>query len=278
MTLHEIAWAKINLALHVRARRADGYHEIESLFAFADAGDMLSAAGDNLLSLTITGPFADGLSDGADNLVIRAAQALRDAAAPERGARIALDKRLPVAAGIGGGSADAAAALRLLARLWQVEDEPLLMRIATSLGADVPACVQSRTLRGEGRGDRLDPIDDAALAGMPVLLVNPRIPLATGPVFKGWDGEDRGPLAHDAPLGAAVAGRNDLEAPAAALVPEIGGIVSALAAMPGARLARMSGSGATCFALFDDAETRDRAAAAVADRWPGYWQLASVLR
>lgn len=278
MTLHEIAWAKINLALHVRARRADGYHEIESLFAFADAGDLLSAAGDNLLSLTITGPFADGLSDGADNLVIRAAQALRDAAAPGRGARIALDKRLPVAAGIGGGSADAAAVLRLLARLWQVDDEPLLMRIAMSLGADVPACVQSRTLRGEGRGDRLDPIDDATLAGMPVLLVNPRIPLATGPVFKGWDGEDRGPLAHGAPLGAAVAGRNDLEAPAAALVPEIGGIVSALAAMPGARLARMSGSGATCFALFDDAETRDRAAAAVADRWPGYWQLASVLR
>nr|WP_246623229.1 4-(cytidine 5'-diphospho)-2-C-methyl-D-erythritol kinase [Sphingomonas colocasiae] len=276
--MHETAWAKINLALHVRARRADGYHDIESLFAFADAGDLLSAGMDERLSLTIAGPFADGLSDGEDNLVIRAAQALRDAAAPGRGARITLDKRLPVAAGIGGGSADAAAALRLLARLWQVEDEPLLMRIAASLGADVPACVRSRTLRGEGRGDRLDLIDDAALVGMPVLLVNPRIPLATGPVFRGWNGEDRGALASGPPLDAALSGRNDLEAPAVALVPEIGGIVSALAAMPGVRLARMSGSGATCFALFDDAEARDRAAASIADRRPGYWQLAAVLR
>lgn len=278
MILHETAWAKINLALHVRARRADGYHEIESLFAFADAGDGLSASEDDGLSLAIDGPFAALLPDDGDNLVLRAARALRDAAAPGHGARILLEKRLPVAAGIGGGSADAAAALRLLARLWGVDDGPLLARIAAGLGADVPACLESRTLRGEGRGDRLDPLDDAAIAGTPILLVNPRIPLATGPVFRGWDGRDRGPLAHGAPLSAALAGRNDLETPAIALVPEIGGIVAALAAMPGALLARMSGSGATCFAIFGDAGARDGAAAAVAERWPDHWRLAAALR
>ncbi len=276
--MHETAWAKVNLALHVRTRRADGYHDIESLFAFANSGDVLTATLDDGLSLTITGPFAAGLSNGDDNLVLRAAHALRDEAAPDRGARIALDKELPVAAGIGGGSADAAAALRLLARLWAIEDDALLMRISAGLGADVPACLESRTLRGEGRGDRLDLLDDAALAGVPILLVNPRIALATAPVFKRWDGIDRGPLAHGAPLAAARAGRNDLEPPAIALVPEIGGLVAALAEAPGATLARMSGSGATCFALFADAGARDRAAAAIAARWPGYWQLSAALR
>jgi len=276
--MHETAWAKVNLALHVRARRADGYHDIESLFAFADAGDVLTATADDGLSLTVTGPFAAGLSAGDDNLVLRAAHALRDEAAPGRGARIALDKTLPVAAGIGGGSADAAAALRLLARLWTIADDALLMRIAAGLGADVPACLESRTLRGEGRGDLLDLLDDRAVAGVPILLVNPRIALATAPVFKRWDGIDRGPLAHGAPLAAAFAGRNDLEPPAAALVPEIATLVAALAEAPGATLARMSGSGATCFALFADAGARDRAAAAIAARWPGYWQLSAALR
>jgi len=276
--IKETAWAKINLALHVRARRADGYHEIESLFAFADSGDVLTAEAADALSLAITGPFAAGLVGEGDNLVLRAARALRDATAPGQGASITLDKRLPVAAGIGGGSADAAAALRLLARLWGVEDRPLLTRIAAGLGADVPACLESRTLRGEGRGDDLDLLDGTTLAGMPILLVNPRIPLATGPVFAGWDGLDRGPLAHDEPLAAARSGRNDLQPPATALVPEIGALVGALAEAPGALLARMSGSGATCFALFEDVDACARASVAIAARWPDYWRLPASLR
>lgn len=278
MTLRETAWAKINLALHVRSRRPDGYHEIESLFAFADSGDVLTAEAADALSLAMIGPFAAGLAEEADNLVLRAARALRDAAAPGKGASITLDKRLPIAAGIGGGSADAAAALRLLARLWGVEDLPLLARIAAGLGADVPACLESRTLRGEGRGDELALLDGATLAGMPILLVNPRIPLATGPVFAGWDGLDCGPLGHDEPLAAARSGRNDLQPPATALVPEIGALVEALAETPGVLLARMSGSGATCFALFEDVDACTRASATVAARWPDYWCLPASIR
>lgn len=278
MTLRETAWAKINLALHVRSRRPDGYHEIESLFAFADSGDVLTAEAADALSLVMIGPFAAGLAEEADNLVLRAARALRDAAAPGKGASITLDKRLPIAAGIGGGSADAAAALRLLARLWGVEDRPLLARIAAGLGADVPACLESRTLRGEGRGDELDLLDGASLAGMPILLVNPRIPLATGPVFAGWDGLDLGPLGHDEPLAAARSGRNDLQPPATALVAEIGALVEALTETPGVLLARMSGSGATCFALFEDVDACARASAMIAARWPDYWCLPASIR
>jgi 4-diphosphocytidyl-2-C-methyl-D-erythritol kinase len=277
--IRDIAWAKINLALHVRARRPDGYHEIESLFAFADEGDVMTAVEDDALSLEIKGPFAAGLSGNVeDNLVMRAANALRDAAASGRGARLMLDKRLPIAAGIGGGSADAAAALRLLVRLWGVDDDALLHRIAAGLGADVPACLVSRALRGEGRGDQLDMIDDRGLAGLPVLLVNPRIPLATAPVFAGWDGMDRGALADGDPLAAALAGRNDLEAPAIALVPVIGELIAALEGQTGVRLARMSGSGATCFALFETDGERDHAAAAIAARWQHHWLMAARLR
>lgn len=266
--LTETAWAKINLALHVRRRRDDGYHDIESVFAFADDGDVLAAEVDKSLSLQMKGPFSAALSGEADNLVLRAARALGEG----RGARITLDKRLPVASGIGGGSADAAAALRLLARLWGIVDWGLLHRIAAELGADVPACLESRTLRGEGRGDQLTILDGAALSGVPVLLINPGVATPTGPVFAGWDGVDRGPL------GEAFEGRNDLEASAIALVPEIGGLIDALAAAPGVRLARMSGSGATCFALFDDDASRDAASAAIAARWPDYWRLAAHLR
>lgn len=278
--LTETAWAKINLALHVRARRADGYHEIESLFAFAADGDVLSGAPAEDLSLAIEGPFAPALQDdGRDNLVLRAARALRDAFGVARGARLVLDKRVPVAAGLGGGSADAAAALRLLARLWNLDiRDAAVGAIAASLGADVPACLASRTLRGEARGDALSFVDGAMLSGMPLLLVNPRIPLATGPVFQAWDGMDRGALQGGDPLAAALAGRNDLEAPAIALVPEIGALVAALGALDGVILARMSGSGASCFALFDTSEARGAGARAIAARWPGHWCLETALK
>ncbi len=275
----ETAYAKINLALHVRRRRPDGYHELETLFAFCADGDRLSATPADTLSLAIEGPFGEGLSAGPDNLVLRAAVALRAEAGVGTGAAIRLDKRLPVASGIGGGSADAAAALRLLVRLWgvTVADEAL-HAIGAALGADVPACVASRACRGEGRGDALDFLDEGALAGRPVLLVNPRVAVPTGPVFQRWDGIDRGPLAEGDPLAAALAGRNDLEPPARTMQPVIAEVVEALAAMPGVVLARMSGSGATCFALTDSLDARDSADRAIADAQPGWWRLATVLR
>jgi 4-diphosphocytidyl-2-C-methyl-D-erythritol kinase len=279
VTPTETAYAKINLALHVRRRRADGYHDLETLFAFCAEGDGLSATTAEALSLSIEGPFGAGLSAGADNLVLRAADALRTAAGISAGATIRLDKRLPVASGIGGGSADAAAALRLLTRLWDLDvAAETLHAIAATLGADVPACVASRACRGEGRGDALDFLDPHALAGMPVLLVNPRVAVPTGPVFVGWDGIDRGPLAGGDPLAAALAGRNDLEWPARALQPVIGDVVAALSAQPGVVLARMSGSGATCFALFEGAALRDEADRAIETAHPGWWRLATTLR
>ncbi|WBO24662.1 4-(cytidine 5'-diphospho)-2-C-methyl-D-erythritol kinase [Sphingomonas abietis] len=279
MPLAETGFAKINLALHVRRRRPDGYHDLETLFAFCADGDELTAGPADALTLAIVGPFGEGLSAGEDNLVLRAARALQAAAGIARGAAIRLDKRLPVASGIGGGSADAAAAMRLLVRLWAIDvPDATLHAIAADLGADVPACLVSKSLRGEGKGDALDLLDDAGLAGVPVLLVNPRVAVPTGPIFQRWDGIDRGALADGDPLAAALAGRNDLEPPARALQPVIAEVVAALAAMRGVRLARMSGSGATCFALFDTAADRDEAARIVQDRFPRWWSLATLLR
>lgn len=263
----EIAAAKINLALHVRGRREDGRHDLETIFAFCTDGDRLTAEPAEDLSLTITGPFAAMLDDGPGNLVHRAASALAAEARVGRGVRLTLDKRLPVASGIGGGSADAAAALRLLTSLWSL-DPALAQRIAPTLGSDVPACLLSMPARGEGAGDALTLID-AEVAGSPVLLVNPLLPLSTGAVFAGWDGEDRGPL------GDWRVGRNDLEAPARALVPEIGDVLGWLSGCEGAEMARMSGSGATCFALFESEKARDAAAASCPAEW---WHMATFLR
>ncbi len=272
--MHDIAYAKINLALHVRARRADGYHALETLFAFAQHGDILTAQPGETLSLSITGPFADGLSAGDDNLVLRAGHALRARFGVQSGAHLTLEKRLPIAAGIGGGSADAAAALRLLSRLWDCHDEAALLEIAAALGADVPACLAARTVRGEGVGDALTPVNSEDLAGMALLLVNPRIACPTGPVFKAWDGVDRGALMAGDPLAVALAARNDLAAPAMGLVPEIRTILDALQnAAP--VLARMSGSGATCFALYACDADRDAAADTLDPAW---WTLKTRLR
>ncbi|MEY4502236.1 MAG: hypothetical protein RIS52_2126 [Pseudomonadota bacterium] len=266
--LVETAYAKINLALHVRARRGDGYHEIETLFAFAEVGDGLRAVPADDVTLTIVGDFAKGLSNGSDNLVLRAAEALRSAYGVKAGAAITLDKRLPVAAGIGGGSADAAAALHLLTRLWDLPDDlDRLLALAAPLGADVPACVMSQTLRGKGVGDDLALVAKGALTGMPLLLVNPGVACPTAPVFAAWDGVDRGPLAAGDALAAARAGRNDLEKPALTLVPQIAGVLETLNAQAGLIFARMSGSGATCFGLFENEAARDSAADAFADAW-----------
>jgi 4-diphosphocytidyl-2-C-methyl-D-erythritol kinase len=277
--LAETAYAKINLALHVRERLPDGYHRLETLFAFARDGDVLTAQPSATLSLTIDGPNATGLSAGPDNLVLRAAQALREACGVGGGAALRLTKNLPVASGIGGGSADAAAALRLLARLWAVDiDHQRLRMIAGPLGADVPACVSSETVRGDGRGNRLSPVAGGALSGCPLLLVNPGVPLSTPAIFDAWDGVDRGALDADDPVASAIAGRNDLQPAAIVQAPAVGALIDWLAAQPGVVLARMSGSGATVFALFDSDESRDAAAVALHARHSGYWCLATGLR
>ncbi len=274
MTLHETAYAKVNLALHVRARRADGYHELETLFAFADDGDRLSVQSSVTLSLEIVGPFANGLSMGEDNLVLRAATTLREHMGVTAGAAFVLDKRLPVASGIGGGSADAAAALRLVTCLWQLDiSSEELTALAGTLGADVPACVASESCFGSGIGDNLVPFVGNNVKGSPIRLVTSLVPCPTGPVFAAWNGKDRGELALDRWFD----GRNDLEDAAITLHPEIAETLTVLQAT-NPKLARMSGSGATCFALFDTHEQRDAAQAAVVATCPSWWTMASSLR
>ena len=270
--LTETAFAKINLALHLRRRRLDGYHDLETIFAFADFGDVLTVVPAPTMSLTVTGPFSAAAGAGDGNLVLRAARALAEAAGVNPGAAIALEKHIPVAAGLGGGSADAAAALRGLVRLWGLDwPTARLVDLAAGLGADVPACVASETCFGSGRGDALTPWR-APLGGTPLLLVNPRVAVPTGPVFAGWDAIDRGGIGDGAVL---MDLRNDMTAAAVAIAPVIGDVLTALAGT-GPVLARMSGSGATCLALYADTAARDRAAAALAPH--GWWQIATTIR
>jgi 4-diphosphocytidyl-2-C-methyl-D-erythritol kinase len=258
--MDEIAYAKINVALRVLWQRADGYHELDTLFAFVEDGDRLSVAAGEGLSLRVTGPFASALGDADDNLVLRAARLVGGS----RGAALTLDKRLPVASGIGGGSADAAAALRLLSRWWRLDlGEDELSNLAGEIGADVPACLRSRTVRGTGRGDVLVGVRQK-FARTPVLLVNPGVAVPTPEVFRRWKGVR--------------AYGNDLEPPAREIAPVIGEVIDLLHAQPGLRMARMSGSGATCFALFESDAARDKADRAVAAARPDWWRLASRLR
>lgn len=270
----EAAPAKINLALHVRRRRADGYHNIETLFAFLIDGDVLTVEDAARDSFAITGPFAAGLSGESANLVTKARDAFAAAFGPVDPSAITLDKRLPVASGIGGGSADAAAMLRVLARRRGVGlDDPALLGCAGGLGADVPACLLGRTAFGTGTGTDLKPID--GLTSTPVLLVNPGVAVSTAEVFRGWDGIDRGGLAPDDPF--AKAGRNDLEPVARRIAPAIDDTLRALAKAPGVTLSRMSGSGATCFALFENEDARSAAARVIRADRPDWWLLESVL-
>jgi len=266
--LTEFAWAKINLYLHVTGRRPDGYHVLDSLVVFAGAADRLSASPAESLSLELTGPFGTALTAEPDNLVLRAARALRR----DGGARIVLEKHLPVASGIGGGSADAAAALRLLARMWGTPPAPPEM--ALLLGADVPVCLESVARRMAGIGEALSPAPD--LPRFFMVLANPGHAVATQAVFGARQGAFSAPatlppawltagaMAADlAKLG------NDLEAPAISLCPPIAAVLAALGATEGCLLARMSGSGATCFGLYDSLE-HARAAASACAR-PGWW-------
>lgn len=266
--LRDKGYAKLNLALHVRGKMPDGRHRIETVFAFCDDGDELTfdRPAHTSCEVDVIGPFGSKI-DG-DNLAAAAWWHLCRAAHIVGGARFLIDKRLPVASGLGGGSADAAAALRLVTSAYRL-DPKYARLVAPKIGADVPACLLSRPCRGEGAGDRITPIELPELSGSPVLLVNPLVALSTADVFARWDGNDRGPL------GDWREGRNDLEAPAMALVPQVGEVLAWLRARDGANFARMSGSGATCFALFDSAEARDLAAQAVPGHW---WRLATQLR
>ncbi|UVI38999.1 4-(cytidine 5'-diphospho)-2-C-methyl-D-erythritol kinase [Qipengyuania spongiae] len=269
--MRETAYAKINLALHVRARRNDGYHELETLFAFVDSGDELSVRASSQDELRVLGEFAPQLGDFPRNIV---AEALGKLPRTE-GLAVALEKNLPVAAGLGGGSADAGAVFRIVRECYGLPDD--WRERAASLGADVPACIDSRTCIGRGTGTELEPLAEDSLTGTPVLLVNPRVPLATGPVFAEWDGEDRGALPEGSAREIALAGRNDLEAPAITLVPQISEVLSALNGT-GAWLTRMSGSGATCFALFSTARECSDAATSLRAAHPHWWLMEGKLR
>ncbi|MEO3471443.1 4-(cytidine 5'-diphospho)-2-C-methyl-D-erythritol kinase [Roseomonas sp. CAU 1739] len=269
----EAAPAKVNLHLHVTGRRADGYHLLDSLVVFAGVADAVEAMPANRLALTVAGPEAGVLRAEPDNLVLRAARALAAAAGVPAQAMLGLTKRLPVASGIGGGSADAAAALRALNALWRLGwDEAQLREVALPLGADVPACVASRSCRMGGIGETLSAAPRIPTCG--VVLANPRMALATPSVFKARRGGFSTPArlpgawADAAAMARDLAGlRNDLEEPAIGLCPAIAEVLAALRALPGCLLARMSGSGATCFAVF----ARPDEAADAAGRLPESW-------
>lgn len=267
----EEAPAKVNLALHLRRRRDDGYHELETLFAFAVDGDEVTIEAADEPSFAITGPFADALAGEGDNLVLRAHALFEQEFGATPPLRITLDKRLPVASGIGGGSADAAATLRALARMTGVPVQ-MLSDVALALGSDVPACLLGRTARGGGRGEMLEAV--AGSLDVPMLLVNPGVALSTRDVFARWDGIDRGALPLGDPLAIARAGRNDLEEPARGILPVIGDVLDALRT---GTLSRMSGSGATCFALFETAEQRAATAAQIRAAHPEWWCLETAL-
>lgn len=281
--LREPAGAKINLYLHVLGRRDDGYHRLDSLVAFAAIGDSLEAAPAPALSLSLAGPFADALAGEADNLVLRAARRLAAAASVAPGAALRLVKNLPVAAGLGGGSADAAAALRALCRLWRVAPRAAaLMAIARELGADVPVCLGQRTAFIAGIGEQIDPAP--ALPPVGLVLVNPRVALATPSVFAARSGPFSGDgrfdrVPRDARDLAAMLDkrRNDLTEAAIACAPAMAEVLIALRGSPDCLLARMSGSGATCFGLYADAAAARRAAQWLEARAPGWWIAATRL-
>ncbi len=274
MAVEAFARAKINLALHVTGRRGDGYHLIDSMVAFADLGDRVTVEPAKTLTLHLTGPYAADLS-AADNLCLKAARALH----PTRSARITLEKHLPVASGIGGGSADAAAVLKALAQLWDLPLPPSATILA--LGADVPVCLAGHAARMQGVGDQITPIP---LPEAWLVLANPGIAVATADVFRTLQHRANPPLQ---PLPALPdvailaiylqAQRNDLEPPARHLAPILTEVIASLRTQPGCLFARMSGSGATCFGLFADEDSAFRAASMLGHGHKHWWIKAARL-
>jgi len=282
------AAAKVNLCLHVTGRREEGYHLLDSLVAFADVGDTLSLTAADSYSLEIKGPFAAAIDPDPDNLVFKAAGKLGELAP---GAKISLNKVLPVAAGIGGGSADAAATLRGLMALYNVTPQQAgdLDGLALELGADVPACLRSKALRMAGIGEEISIIEH--FPALPAVLINPGVAVPTGPIFKalnlaqpstGGEGlthlPENGFRSGEDVVGWLQHQRNDLQAPAIAIAPEVGDVLQALKASETCRLARMSGSGATCFGLFDTTAEADAFAASLAEQRPQWWVVSTVFQ
>jgi len=291
--LSDEACAKVNLTLRVNGRRSDGYHDLESVVAFADCADRLTLTPGSDLDLKMSGPLAQACGDTSDNLVLKAARLLAERVPGMKAGSFSLDKVLPVAAGIGGGSADAAAALRLLAQLNGLAfDDPRIIEVAQLTGADVPVCVNSRGCVMTGVGETLQPL---SLPKIPCVMVNPGVPVATKDVFKALglrNGEllvgatdvllrDRSWPDEEASLEdwveALAASSNDLEAPAMRVQPVIGKVIAALNATNGAWLARMSGSGATCFAIYENTAEAGRAAEKLRRDHPGWWVHAGTL-
>lgn len=280
--LHISAPAKLNLFLHITGKRADGYHLLESLFMFTEYGDELAFEPADDLSLRLTGSFAQPLASESENLVLRAAHLLQQETGCCKGACITLTKNLPIGAGLGGGSADAAAALRGLTRLWSLDvTTQTLHALALKLGADVPACLASSPGWVSGIGENIRP---ATLPeGGWVVLINPQKPLLTADVFRARSGDFNAPIlpAHWPDIAAlatwAAAQSNALEAPARSLMPEIGELLTALSRTP-CLLARMSGSGATCFGLYNNEPTARAAASALQAEYPGCWVIPTALK
>jgi 4-diphosphocytidyl-2-C-methyl-D-erythritol kinase len=276
-SVERLAPAKINLALHVLGRRADGYHELDTLAVFADVGDRLWLRRADDFDLSVSGRFARQLPEGGENLVVRAARLLKERTGHAGGAAIRLEKNLPSGAGFGGGSADAAATLHGLDALWQIGlGTDGLLPIAALLGSDVPMCLIGRALRARGRGERLAPIRRWPV--LPMVLVWPDRPLATEAVFAGLKLVDHPPLveapaaANPAALAAWLAGcRNDLEAKAIELAPEVGAALDALRTAPGCLLARMSGSGSGCFGMFGTRQQAEAATRHLSESMTRWW-------
>lgn len=264
MTTKQIARAKVNLSLHVVGQRADGYHLLDSIVGFADYGDVLTFAPADVTSLTIGGPFAAGLSGEDDNLILKAARCFSGA----KGAAIHLEKNLPVASGIGGGSADAAAALRGLSALW---GEPLpALPLQLALGADVPVCLADGVVRMQGIGEDIATV--SGIESKPMLLVNPGVSVSTPTIFKALATKSNPPIEPqtDDGWGWIASQRNDLQAPAIATAPVIADVLDQIA-QTGATLSRMSGSGATCFGVFVTDEQAASAAATISANHPDWW-------
>ena len=280
------ARAKINLFLHVGPVDGDGYHPLSSLVAFADIGDLVTVERADRLSLSVTGPFGAKLAAEPDNLILRALRGLGDVAGiGEPGLHVTLDKQLPIAAGLGGGSSDAGAALRLAARALALgNDDAGLEAVAASIGADGPMCLRARSAWAEGRGDVLT--DAPHLPPLPVVLVNPNVPSPTGAVYRAYDGgttraADRpdppSDWSVDSVVGWLAMQRNDLQPPALALTPAIAEALSVVEGTPGTALTRMSGSGATVFALCRDAASALGAATAIRAARPDWWIRSGLL-
>lgn len=275
MTVQEFGAAKVNLFLHVLGRRPDGYHDLDSLVVFAEVGDEIELAPSHERVVTVEGRFADAVPTDASNIALRAVELLGDALGRYDGVHVRIVKNVPVAAGLGGGSADAAAVLRGLARLWEIGPSMAFPAVAQALGADVPVCLRSQAARITGVGDMVEPLEPAG--SLPLVLVNCGDRLATSDVFAACETYGAGAADHDTNdlTGWILEGRNDLEAPAMVLARGVGKTLDVLRGQPDCLLARMSGSGATCFGLFGSTAAAEAGAVAIAAAHPTWWVVAT---